>query len=112
VAGKNDAGFSPWSFSWNLTTSINNPNLKPFLASLYPNPATTETTFEFEVKQTQQVRVAVTDITGREVMALHDGELAEGKHSITVNVSSLPAGIYFAVIGGKDGMQAVQFIKQ
>lgn len=112
VAGKNDAGFSPWSFSWNLTTSIKNPNLRPFQATLYPNPATIETSFEFEVKQAQQVRVAVTDVTGREVLALHDGELTEGKHSITVNVSSLPAGIYFAVIGGKDGMQAVQFIKQ
>ena len=58
------------------------------------------------------MRIAVTDITGREVIALHDGELTEGKHSLTVNVSSLPAGIYFAVIGGKDGMQAVQFVKQ
>lgn len=112
VAGKNDAGFSPWSFFWNLTTSVKNPSNNPFLASLYPNPVTTNTTFEFEMNEAQTVRVSVVDITGKEVLSVYTGALNAGRHQLAVDASGLPAGSYFVAIAGNTAIQALPFIKQ
>ncbi|MGV3598778.1 MAG: T9SS type A sorting domain-containing protein [Bacteroidota bacterium] len=112
VVAKNDGGFSPWSYYWNLTTSINNPDVNAFTAKLYPNPATTSTSFEFELKQAQTVRIAVTDISGREVLEVYTGKLDASKHNIAINIAELPAGSYYTVISGADAMQAIPFIKQ
>lgn len=112
VVAKNAGGFSPWSYFWNLTTSINNPDVNAFTAKLYPNPAITSTSFEFELKQAQSVRIAVTDISGREVLEVYTGKLEASKHNIAINVAELPAGNYYTVIAGTDAMQAIPFIKQ
>jgi hypothetical protein len=112
VAGKNDGGLSPWSYFWNITTGITNPTKNTFLATLYPNPATTSTTFAFELAQSQQVRVTVIDITGKEIMEVFDGTLSADKHSFDINTSALPAGNYYTVIGGNSAMQAIPFIKK
>jgi hypothetical protein len=112
VAGKNVGGLSPWSYFWNITTDVTNPVKNTFLATLYPNPATTSTTFAFELTQNQQVRVAVIDVTGKEVMEVYNGQLSADKHSFDINISALPAGNYYTVIGGNSAMQALPFIKK
>ncbi len=112
VAGKNAAGFSPWSFFWNLTTSINSPVKDAFKANLYPNPAITTTTIDFELTEKQSVRVSVVDITGREVINIYSGELNANKHNMAIDVSSLSSGTYYIAIAGDAAMQTVPFVKQ
>lgn len=111
VAGKNDGGFSPWSYFWNLTTQITRPDKDEFAATVYPNPAGNMTNFAFELKQAQQVRIAITDITGREVLLVHNGTLTADKHTIGIDLSTLPTGNYFVAIAGEKGMQALPFVK-
>lgn len=112
VAGKNDAGFSPWSFFWNLTTGINQPVKDAFKANVYPNPAITATTVEFELNKTQNVRISVVDITGREVLNVHNGSMSANRHNMAINISTLPSGNYYIAIAGEHAMQTVPFIKQ
>lgn len=111
VAGKNTGGFSPWSYFWNLTTNINQPVKDAFAGKLYPNPVSTTTTLEFELKQNSNVRIAVTDITGREVISVYEGNLNASKHSFAIDASGLAAGTYFAVITDNNQLQTITFTK-
>ncbi len=112
VAGKNAAGFSPWSYFWNITTSVKNATKNPFLANMYPNPVSTTSTFEFELNAAQNVRVSVIDITGKEVLNVFEGQLNAQHHTLTFDASGLPNGSYFIAIAGSNALQALPFIKQ
>ena len=48
-----------------------------------PNPFTDTTVIRFGLPAEQQVRVAVYDLLGRELLALHDGITAAGYHQVT-----------------------------
>ncbi len=112
VAGKNAAGFSPWSFFWNLTTSLKKPIKDAFKANLYPNPAITATTFDFELHKAQNVRIAIIDITGKEILNIYSGQLNANKHSMPIDISTLANGNYYIAIAGETAMQTIPFIKQ
>ncbi|HLA62970.1 MAG TPA: T9SS type A sorting domain-containing protein, partial [Rhodothermales bacterium] len=65
------------------------------LSEAYPNPSNGASRFTLEVAETQDVRVAVYDLVGREVAVLHDGTLAQGRdHVFTLDASALPDGVY------------------
>lgn len=112
VAGKNDAGFSPWSYFWNLTTDIKSPVKNAFKANVYPNPAIANTTVNFELNKSQNVRISIIDITGREVLNVYNGALEANNHSFTANISKLKQGNYYIAIAGEAAMQTIPFIKQ
>ncbi len=66
----------------------------------FPNPFNSSTTFQYELPETCNVRLAVYDITGREVAVLEDRRLSGGLYTRTWNgntAGNLTAGngIYF-----------------
>ena len=65
--------------------------------SAYPNPFQSKTNSELavpvELRERQGVRIVVTDILGREIAVLHDGELSAGKHIIRWNGKGRDGGI-------------------
>jgi hypothetical protein len=66
-----------------------------FVEQNKPNPFNPKTTIPFMVRKSGWVKVAIYDIIGREVLVLQDGKLETGKHSIEVDGTNWPAGIYF-----------------
>ncbi len=61
----------------------------------YPNPFNQTTHLVFDLPWTAQVQVEVTDVTGRQVMALPSRELSAGwGHEIALNALHLPSGMY------------------
>ncbi len=61
----------------------------------YPNPFNQITHLVFDLPWTAQVQVEVTDVTGRQVMALPSRELSAGwGHEIALNALHLPSGMY------------------
>ncbi len=65
------------------------------LSTGHPNPFGTESRFTLEVARTEDVRVAVYDVTGREVAVLHEGALAQGHpYVFTLDGRNLPEGVY------------------
>lgn len=66
-----------------------------FVEQNKPNPFNPRTTIGFRVVKNSYVKVAVYDIIGREVAVLQDGKLTAGKHSIDIDATNWPAGIYF-----------------
>ena len=65
------------------------------LSAAYPNPFNPQTQFTLEVKEAQQVRLAVFDALGRRVALLHDGMLEAGTaHPFRFEAAALPSGMY------------------
>jgi len=60
----------------------------------YPNPFNSSLTVNFNVPTTGDVRVALFDINGREVVTLFDGHKQAGSHTISWEAVTAPAGVY------------------
>lgn len=82
----------------NLAVGVKNPNHRPVdfeLAQNYPNPFNPSTLVSFTLPSPSYVKLTVTDLLGREVAVLIDGDRAAGKHVEVFNAAGLPSGIYF-----------------
>jgi hypothetical protein len=77
-----------------LITAAGNARLK----QLSPNPASLTVTIEYDLVEDGHARIVVTDILGREVAILSDGESRAGHYSLTSTVAILPAGTYFYLL--------------
>ncbi|HBB91290.1 MAG TPA: hypothetical protein DC042_06140 [Bacteroidales bacterium] len=64
------------------------------LGQNYPNPFNGKTDIAFELASGNEVRMIVRDITGRIVLDKNEGFMPAGKHNLTIDGSSLEAGIY------------------
>jgi hypothetical protein len=65
------------------------------LSQNYPNPFNPITNLKFSIIKTEQVKLVVFDITGREVQTLVNESLQPGTYETTFDGSLLTSGIYF-----------------
>ncbi|RPI13856.1 MAG: T9SS C-terminal target domain-containing protein [Ignavibacteriae bacterium] len=73
-----------------------NTGAQPFaLYENYPNPFNPVTAIKFSVPVASHVKVAIYDITGREVAKLVDEKLDAGIHSYNWDASNFASGVYF-----------------
>lgn len=72
-----------------LNTSLNQ------LEQNYPNPFVGSTTISYDLVQSSDVSVEITDMTGRIVMNIDEGSKSAGTHSITINAKNFEVGMYF-----------------
>lgn len=63
-----------------------------------PNPFNNETTISFNVKSDSEVAIVVTDMAGRTVATIPAANYATGNHSVTIDGTSLGAGVYNATL--------------
>lgn len=95
----------------NTTVSVDEftpaaPSLR--LAAPYPNPLVNRSTIAFELPRAQSVRLAIHDVSGRQVRVLQDGDLAAGSHHRLWDGTddqgrAVAAGVYFArLVAGAD----------
>ncbi len=62
--------------------------------ALAPNPTRSDATLTLSLDAAQTVSVAVFDVLGREVARVHDGPLAAGTHTLRIDASQMPPGVY------------------
>lgn len=65
------------------------------LEPAYPNPFNPSTQIRFALPEYGHVRLAIYDLTGREVARLVDGPMQSGTHTVTWSAGALPSGTYF-----------------
>lgn len=65
------------------------------LYNSYPNPFNPTTTIKFDLPASSQVKLAVYDVTGRQISILANGILNSGTHSAEFNGAKLASGVYF-----------------
>ncbi|HNO70156.1 MAG TPA: T9SS type A sorting domain-containing protein [Bacteroidia bacterium] len=59
-----------------------------------PNPAINSLYISYELSQQSNIAISIFDISGKEVYTHKEGVQMEGKHSLTLDVSTIPNGIY------------------
>lgn len=74
---------------------IENFPITPDHFTITPNPASSQSTIEFELPELQNLKVTICDITGHIVLSKTFGKTE--KHQIKLN--DLPGGIYYAIAG-------------
>lgn len=65
------------------------------LSQNFPNPFNPSTNITYSVKKSSEIRIAVTDILGREIIELVNGRHIAGVHSVRFNPSGMASGIYY-----------------
>jgi hypothetical protein len=96
----NAAGWGPFSEVRRfqpLFTGIDDEGELPAEHSLsqnYPNPFNPSTVVVFGLPRESRVRLEVFNLLGERVMTVIDGSRAAGYHTVTVDASSLSAGVY------------------
>ena len=79
-------------------TRLVNPDGVIALHPNAPNPFNPMTELRYEVIEAAQTRLTVVNSAGREVARLVDRVMTAGKYSVLFDASSLPSGVYFAVL--------------
>ena len=64
------------------------------LSQNYPNPFNPSTVINYNLVDQQHVRISIYNMLGQEVLTPVDGVERAGYKSVTVNLNSLPSGIY------------------
>ncbi len=74
--------------------------------SASPNPFNQRSLVSFSLKREGLIRLAVYDVSGREVAALAEGWYPAGHHSMLFDASGMASGVYFARLEAGDFSQA------
>lgn len=105
--------------SWQLVSTKDLDNVPPYIAKLVrsampgareaaratvsPNPATTGMNFRFNVDEPGRVNLSLYDVRGERVLDWSQDMRQTGEHAQTIEVSSLPSGIYLYQITNNGG---------
>ena len=89
------------------------PPQKFFFHPPYPNPFNSSAVISFELRHAGFVRVAVYDVTGKELLVLSEGYLPEGIYRTVFDGSDIASGVYFARLqaGESSLIQKILLIK-
>lgn len=93
-----------WSSSGSRTSpSLMNQHKEGVtLSQNYPNPVTEMTTIDLELKTTQNIRLAVYAMDGKEVLTIVQDEVRAGLHRYVLSAENFDPGIYFYRLEYKD----------
>lgn len=83
------------------------------LEANFPNPFGSSTTVRFAIPKAGDVRIAVYDVLGREVMRLVDEPRDAGRYEVTLDARSLATGVYLYRIqaGGKSVVRQMTVVR-
>ncbi len=87
------------------SVSVNEMSSASF--STYPNPASESLVVKGEFNN---VTITLTDVLGQQIMIV--AENVNGSISKTINISALPAGVYYLQLKNNSGITTKKFIKQ
>lgn len=74
----------------------------------YPNPFNPATIINFSVANSENIKIAVYNVSGQLVKELLNSKIAAGNHQITFVASALNSGLYYAVMESASGVKMTQ----
>jgi hypothetical protein len=63
--------------------------------SNFPNPFTGSTTFAYTLPEPASIKISLTDIFGREIAIVTNGEQSQGEHTHSFALTDIPRGVCF-----------------
>lgn len=79
-------------------TLVTRPPRDYALKQNYPNPFNGTSRIEYELPRTGYVSLVVYTLLGSRVAVMQEGELPQGRYSVTFEAGGLPSGIYIYVL--------------
>ena len=79
--------------------------------TLYPNPAYSNTTIQFNSNVSKNVEVTVLDVLGNSVIPSKNLLIETGKTSIDIELSGIHSGLYFCVIYSEGKLMITKLLK-
>ena len=73
---------------------LSNDDSSPVMIRIYPNPTPLRSEIKYQISKSKSVVVKVLDMQGSEISTLVNEDQAPGEHTVSLDASSLPAGIY------------------
>lgn len=92
------------SFCYNCPVSV--PEISRDAISVYPNPAVNVLVVKLKDIDCADYTISVSDISGKKLISTLTGE-----NEVSVDISSLPAGIYFIEASGNGLLKSSKFVK-
>jgi hypothetical protein len=78
--------------------------------SIYPNPIRNRATVEFNLKNTKNIQIFITNIVGRKVKDISIDNLQVGRNSIQWEAGNLPNGVYLLNIQSEGSIKVKKLI--
>lgn len=95
------------SFSFATKTGVEAPDVATFgIESIHPNPARGRAVVTYSVDAPAAVRLELIDSLGRVILELVDALQPAGAHRGEMDVTALPAGVYFVRLSTWDSREA------
>ncbi|MEI6090993.1 MAG: VWA domain-containing protein [bacterium] len=63
-----------------------------------PNPIIGQSVINYELIEDGQTKLYITDVTGRTILVIENGEMKKGKHSANINAEVFNSGKYFYIL--------------
>jgi hypothetical protein len=79
-------------------TSIYENNTEYAVSKVYPNPFSTTTSLDVELRNTTNLSIDIYNIIGQNVKTISYGSLTKGKHTLQINADNMESGIYIYTI--------------
>lgn len=110
------------AYFYSRDTSFNQPHLDLALGieehqtselsalSLAPNPASHSTVLIMDAPNDGSTRITLHDVQGRLVRAIHGDLEPAGRNEVSIDVSAIPAGVYFVRIEGDDRPRVIPLV--
>ncbi len=76
----------------------------------YPNPFTDRTQIEYDLGFSGEVSIEISDLTGRKVMLIEEGNKPAGHHTYMLQADKLEPGVYFYTLKAGDFVQTRRMI--
>jgi hypothetical protein len=108
---RTEIGF--WYLPGWVVTAVPDDAALPSVFSLEqnrPNPFNPVTVVRFAVPKPSRVSLRLYDVSGREVRTLVDSELERGFHTVTLDATGLPSGVYFCRMTSGDFADARKLV--
>jgi hypothetical protein len=96
-----------------LTFTAENQNQIPESFALYqnyPNPFNPKTIINYQLPVNNFVKLAVYDVTGKEVAVLANSDMNAGKYGVTLNADKLAGGIYFCRLSAGNYTETIRMV--
>ncbi|HTA82106.1 MAG TPA: choice-of-anchor tandem repeat GloVer-containing protein [Bacteroidia bacterium] len=77
--------------------------------NMYPNPAHDILNLSFDTQGASNTAITITDITGKEI--INTNEVISNDQTVSINISALSYGMYFAKVTTDKNTQVFKFIK-
>jgi len=91
------ADIGPFYFHQNAVSGSDFiPHPSSLILSVLPNPLNSQGVLKYQLPKTMKIRIALYDLSGREMALVEDGEKTAGTHTIQLDISDAPAGLYLA----------------